>query len=210
MVTVSEQPDVRRAWQLFADLLDYPYESPAAALEECRLLTEESFPKAGAKVAEFQEASRAWDLGRLQEEYTKAFDLDETHSLYVGYHLLGESYKRSAMLLEFKERYRTLGMEVAGELADHLPVVLRFLGMCDDADVTDEILVEAVWSMLDLIARKDNKALDADQAEEDRPPLVVPPYHGLLGALLDVVRAVTGGDSQPLVITVSAQGPPSG
>ncbi len=203
MVTVDVQPTARRIWELFADLLDYPKASPVDMLEECRTLIEVMSPDAETSLAGFQAFARKANLGHLQEEYTRAFDMDESHSLYVGYHLLGESYKRSALLLEFKERYRAHGMEVAGELTDYLPVVLRFLTICDDQDLTDEIVGEAMWPMLEMIVKQDKKQEAAPPDDEAPPPPVPVPYHELLVALLFVVRVSPKSDPQPLVSTVS-------
>jgi nitrate reductase delta subunit len=202
MVTVSDQPTARRIWELFAELLDYPRASPVEMLEECRTLTREMSRDAESSLAGFQGIAETTSLGRLQEEYTRAFDMDESHSLYVGYHLLGESYKRSALLLEFKERYRAHGLEVAGELTDYLPVVLRFLAMCDDQNLTDEIVGEAIWPMLEMIVKQDREPDDVPAEEEDRPPSAPVPYHELLVALLFVVRVSPKSDPQPLVSTV--------
>ena len=203
MVTVSNEPTAKRIWELFAELLDYPRVSPVEMLEECRTLTGKMSREAEASLTEFQGFARTATLGLLQEEYTRAFDMDESHSLYVGYHLLGESYKRSALLLEFKERYRAHGMEVAGELTDYLPVVLRFLAMCDDQNLTDEIVGEAIWPMLEMIVKQDREQDDAPADAEARPPAVPVPYHELLVALLFVVRVSPKSDPQPLVSTVS-------
>lgn len=192
--------ELNRVWELFADLLDYPLQDPRDRLRECQARTQSRYPASALALGGFLQDAGEWSLGRFQEEYTRAFDLDETHSLYVGYHLLGESYKRSAMLLEFKERYRAYGIEVAGELADHLPVVLRFLAACDDGPMALEILGEAVWPMLDMMARKDTKAEEAIH-EEDRPPSASPSYHRVLTALLAVVEVVAKSHGQPLVIT---------
>jgi nitrate reductase delta subunit len=158
-------------------------------------------PDAETILAEFQAFAENATLGHLQEEYTRAFDMDESHSLYVGYHLLGESYKRSALLLEFKERYRAHGMEVAGELTDHLPVVLRFLALCEDQDLTNEIVGEAIWPMLEMMAKKDTKSDDAAADEADRPPTAHLRYHELLAALLFVVRLSPKSDPPPLTLT---------
>ncbi len=189
MVTVSDRPITKRLWALFAELLDYPREAPMEMLVECRTLIGAISPEAEAKLAEFQAYAEKATLGLLQEEYTRAFDMDQTHSLYVGYHLLGESYKRSALLLEFKERYRAYGIEVAGELTDYLPVILRFLAVCEDQELTTEIVGEAIWPVLEMMAKKDEKSEAAAGEEEHGPPVVALPYHELLTALLLVVRA---------------------
>lgn len=196
---MSDRLTAKRVWGLFAELLEYPLESPVERLRDCRTLTGAISPDAETRLGEFQAFAEDATVGRLQEEYTRAFDMDESHSLYVGYHLLGESYKRSALLLEFKERYRAHGMEVTGELADHLPVILRFLAVCDDHDLTNEIVAEAMWPTLEMMARKDKKSHDAAR-DEDRPPTVARPYLELLAALLLVVRASPMSDGQPLAL----------
>ncbi len=207
-MTVEDRSTVKRVWGFFAGLLDYPTESPLEAIGECRRLVAGVSPDADALLARFQGFVEGSTLGRLQEEYTRAFDMDESHSLYVGYHLLGESYKRSAMLLEFMERYRAHGVEVAGELADHLPVVLRFLTVCDDRDLVDEIICDAVWPSLEMISG-DGDETDAPDPEEEGPPVAAAlPYHELLDSLLFFVRASTSGSTQPLAVT-SAVGWPT-
>ena len=205
---MDDRATARSVWGLYAGLLDYPSENPLDAIGECRSLVAGVSPEADALLARFQEFVEGSPFGRLQEEYTRAFDMDESHSLYVGYHLLGESYKRSAMLLEFMERYREHGVEVAGELADYLPVVLRFLTVCDDHDVVDEIIYDAVWPTLEMISKDDADADDVDP-EEEGPPVAAPlPYHQLLDSLLLFVRASTSGSTQPLAAT-SAVGWPT-
>ncbi len=196
---MDDRPIAKRVWGLFAELLEYPLESPVETLRECRTLIGTTSPEAENRLAGFQAFAEEVTMGRLHAEYTRAFDMDESHSLYVGYHLLGESYKRSALLLEFKERYRAYGIEVSGELADHIPVILRFLAVCDDQDLTNEIVADAMWPTLEMMARRDEKSADA-AAHEDRPPAVVRPYLELLAALLLVVRASPKGDGQPLAL----------
>ncbi len=191
---MGDRAAAKRVWELFAELLEYPEESPVDMLRECRALTPTVPSDAGAKLAEFQAFAEEVSLGRLQEEYTRAFDMDESHSLYVGFHLLGESYKRSALLLELKERCQAHGLDIAGELADHLPVVLRLLAACEDPELTDEIVGEAVRPMLEMMAKKDAEPDGAEEGEADRPPSAPPPYHALLSALLLVVRTIPTSD----------------
>lgn len=205
---MEDRSILRSVWKLYAGLLEYPTENPLDSIGGCRGLVAGVSPEADALLARFQEFVEGSTIGRLQEEYTRAFDMDESHSLYVGYHLLGESYKRSAMLLEFMERYRAYGVEVAGELADHLPVVLRFLTVCDDDDLVDEIVYDAVWPTLEIVAG-DGDETDGADTEEEGPPAAAPlPFHELLESLLLFVRASTSGSTQPLAAT-SAVGWPT-
>ncbi|MFQ5875997.1 MAG: nitrate reductase molybdenum cofactor assembly chaperone [Dehalococcoidia bacterium] len=110
---------------------------------------------AAAPLSKFRAFVEATPRGRLEEIYTGAFDLDATCHPYVGYHLFGESYKRSVFLLELKERYRAQGY-IANDkdLPDRLSILLRFLSMSDDVSLAQEIIGEALIPALDKMAKK--------------------------------------------------------
>ena len=75
---------------------------------------------AETKLGEFQAFAEDRDPGgRLQEEYTRAFDMDETHSLYVGYHSVGrELQTQRTCFSNSRSGTGRYGIEVAGELTD--------------------------------------------------------------------------------------------
>ncbi len=163
----------RRVWQLFAELLSYPRAGApegrplVAAVRECQALVAPHVPEAAALLEAFGDFVAEMPPGRLEELYTSTFDLDPTCHPYVGYHLLGESYKRSAFLVGLKERYRAHGFSVpTGELPDHLSILLRFLAVCDDPVLSSEIVHEA---LLPALARmtKEQKT----EVEQQRDPL---------------------------------------
>ena len=160
----------RQAFRRLADLLDYPRPGLAETAAECVALLASSSPDAAEAVGEFAAFARQCPAGRLEEIYTGAFDLDAACHPYVGYHLFGESYKRSVFLLEIKERLRAHGVDIGSELPDHLAAVLRLLAVTEDVELADELIGMAVMPAL--------AKMTGEDTERERHP-----YHGVLLAV---------------------------
>ncbi|HLI58092.1 MAG TPA: molecular chaperone TorD family protein [Solirubrobacteraceae bacterium] len=143
-----------RALALLADLLDYPRPGLAAAARACRDLVARESPDAAASLASFADVVAATPPGRLEELYSGVFDLDASCYPYVGHHLLGESYRRSRFMVGLAERYRAHGFEAAGELPDHLVVVLRFLAAHPGSELAEELVAEALLPALAKMTRE--------------------------------------------------------
>jgi nitrate reductase molybdenum cofactor assembly chaperone NarJ/NarW len=156
----------KRLFQLFAELLDYPKPGLADAALECEVLASMRNPVAAALLHEFVVFVEQTHLGRLEELYTGVFELNAACHPYVGYHLFGESYKRSVFLLELKERYRAHGFDAGIELPDHVVVLLRFLAHCDDAILCQEFVQDALLPALGKMVSKDE---DEDRSDDDSP-----------------------------------------
>jgi nitrate reductase assembly molybdenum cofactor insertion protein NarJ len=138
----------------FADVLSYPHESPAAAARRCAEIARTRDVEAGRLLESFAALVEAEPLGALQEAYTRAFDLDTmlrsepTCYPYVGHYLFDESHKRGAFILELRKRFRTHGFEDSSDLSDHLVVLLRFLAVCADETLADELVDDAILPAL--------------------------------------------------------------
>ena len=160
---MDSQTTRRRTFQLLADALEYPRPGLADVVRECAALLTADSLAAAACMHEFGAFVEETPQGRLEEVYTGTFDLNAACYPYVGYHLFGESYQRSVFMLGLNERYRAHGFPegglrspegrlrpiIAGELPDHLAVLLRFLAACDDAALSEEIVQEAMLPALD-------------------------------------------------------------
>lgn len=211
-------PTERCLFQGFARLLEYPQPGLVEAARECEALVslvapssasdEQRGREAAALLHAFRTFSEVTPLGRLEEVYSSTFDLDPACHPYVGYHLLGESYKRSVFLLELKARYRAQGFDVPeNELPDHLAVMLRFLAANDEASLTDELIREALLPALDrMTGRVKSEGYDEEGAsgppERQGPDH---PYRGVLDALRLVLRGLlrdgtTVSDQRPAVV----------
>lgn len=146
---------------LFAEILEYPSKNPAEMAEECASLLSSGNPGAATELTEFHAAVQDIDEGKLGEIYTATFDLDAKCHPYVGYHLFGESYMRSAFLAELKERYRAIEFEADDtELPDRLSTVLRFVSRINDQRQAQEVINDA---LLPALAKILGEATDLDQ-----------------------------------------------
>lgn len=67
-------------------------------------------------------------LTELQAYHAQEFDLSRRHALHLTYWTDGDTRRRGESLLRFKKAYRDSGLlvDLAGELPDHLPMVLEF------------------------------------------------------------------------------------
>jgi len=182
------EPVEGRVFQLFAELLDYPRTNLAGAAGECAALVAGRSSKATAFLHEFESFAEKTSLTRMEEIYTGLFELDATCHPYIGYHLFGESYKRSAFLLELKERYRPHGIKCGVELPDHLAVMLRYLAANEDRAETEEIIREALHPAL----RKMLKSKDEEPPDPDipKPPDRGEEYRRVLRALRSVLLTI--------------------
>lgn len=201
MVTTRASDAQRELLTCFADLLVYPNQVPLLAARRCVELAADILPEAVPLMERFGDMVEGTDLGRIQELYTEAFDLEATWHPYVGYHLLGETYQRSQFLVGLKERYRACGFHCPeGELPDHVSVVLRFLAECEDADLAGELASDALEPMLakmtDPKKSRDEKreASPSDGAQSDEYPCM--PTAACAGAALGVPELTGDDDAQ--------------
>lgn len=156
----------RRTLQLLANLLEYPSGKPAEEAEECAALVSPTNGEAADKLRQFQAFAAATPMGRLEEVYTNTFDLDATCHPYIGYHLFGESYKRSTFLLELKDRYKRVGFVPSEtELPDRLSVLLRYLSITKDEEDKQEIINEGLLPTLKKMEKVSTE--EAPEGSED-------------------------------------------
>ncbi|MDO5082310.1 MAG: nitrate reductase molybdenum cofactor assembly chaperone [Arachnia propionica] len=76
---------------------------------------------------------RSSSLMEAQSFHVQEFDLSRRHALHLTYWTDGDTRRRGEALLHFKQVYRSSGLlvDLAGELPDHLPVVLEFAAVAD-------------------------------------------------------------------------------
>lgn len=89
-----------------------------------------AFPEGTARKAleRFVQAVQKLSLGEWEEMYTRTLDLSPAVAPYIGYQLWGDGYPRGNFMAALNRAYRDAGVEVDGELPDHLGAVLAFLG----------------------------------------------------------------------------------
>lgn len=156
----------RHILMLFADILEYPRPGLTESVRECAALMTSKNEEAGALLAKFQTFAEGKSVERMQEVYSTTFDLNATYHPYVGYHLFGETYKRSAFLVELKEHYQVQSFVAdEKELADHLVVVLHYLSVSNDVDMNKELVSEALLPALKKMLKENKKADSSDEMD---------------------------------------------
>lgn len=64
-------------------------------------------------------------IRRLQEQYTRTFDLNPVCAPELGWHLFGETYERGAFLSRMRRELREHDVVEGSELPDHLAYALK-------------------------------------------------------------------------------------
>lgn len=164
--------ELRQLYQCFARMLEYPAGGGLQAAVRAQDLLMDENSEAAALLKEFHEYAESSPPGRLEEVYTGTFDLDAACHPYVGYHLFGETYKRSAFLVELIQRYNAEDFVFPeNELPDHLAVILHFLAATHDNTLADEIARDALLPVLDrMTGRAKSEGFDEEESSGKEKP----------------------------------------
>jgi nitrate reductase assembly molybdenum cofactor insertion protein NarJ len=191
-------PILPTALAQFADVLDYPQPGLANTSRLCaktvaRLsllppAAESRHLPPEALLHAFASEVEPMSYGLQEEAYASTFDLGGAYP-YVGYQLLGETYKRSVFMLELKNRYRAHGLNQDDELADHLVSILRYMRVLQDEEEFRELTQYAILPALD-------KVLAASRMRDENDQSALPLYLAVLQALYDVLVTTVG---EPLI-----------
>lgn len=183
---------LRIAWQCASLLLGYPDELLVARTgllrEATRLLPEQ----VGQPLRGVVDHLGSTPLPRLEADYVETFDHRRRCCLFLTYFAHGDTRKRGLALLRFKQAYQRAGLSLdAGELPDHLAVVLEF-GATADPD--------AAWSLL-LDHRAGLELLRIALRDSGSP------WAGAVEAVTATLPALRG-DEREVVLRLAAEGPP--
>jgi nitrate reductase assembly molybdenum cofactor insertion protein NarJ len=136
-----------------AGLLDFPGPGLAARGRELSGLLRENYPDAALEVEHFLDTIPRTTLD-LQELHTRTFDVQSLTTLDIGYVLFGDDYKRGALLSNLNREHAQAGNDCGGELADHLPNVLRLIPKLADRELLEELVRELLVPALMLMIRE--------------------------------------------------------
>ena len=136
-----------------AELFDFPGPAFAARGQALLGLLRGNYPAAAVEVEHFLDAipDRTLDL---QELHTRTFDVQSLTTLDIGYVLFGDDYKRGALLSNLNQEHRRAENDCRGELADHLPNVLRLIPKLKDQNLLDELVRQILVPALMLMIRE--------------------------------------------------------
>lgn len=164
--------------QLFSKLLDYPKEDLVEKSRKCEGLISIFYPKVAQRLRGFVAFLEGTPSEKIEQIYAETFDFQMDSCLYVAYHLVGESYLRSAFLIELKKHYREIGLDIGRELPDYLPLVLQLLSKTTNEELSTELIQDAIIPAL-------RKMIGEDK--EERPSN---PFREILTALKEFLEEV--------------------
>jgi len=136
-----------------AELVDFPGPELAARGRALADFLHDSYPDAAAEVALFLDSIPQQALD-LQELYTRTFEVQAVTTLGVGYVLFGDDYKRGALLSNLNREHNDADNDCGGELADHLPNVLRLMPKLKDQNLLEELVEQILVPALMLMIRE--------------------------------------------------------
>ena len=90
----------------------------------------------------------------LQELYIRTFDVQSITTLDIGYVLFGDDYKRAELMSNLTREHQLVKTNLKGELADHLPNILRLLPNLKDKELLNELVKEILVPALMLMIRE--------------------------------------------------------
>ncbi|MBM4169341.1 MAG: nitrate reductase molybdenum cofactor assembly chaperone [Ignavibacteria bacterium] len=141
-----------------ARLLEYPTEDFRERLSACVAMIDRALGDDRAMMSDcrksftpFERAVSSLSTEEAQELYTRTFDISPVASLEVGWHLYGEAYERGAFLVRMRELLRSVGIQEATELPDHLSYLLCAVERLEAESATRIVqtyLIPAVEKML--------------------------------------------------------------
>ncbi len=126
-------------YNLFAGIFDYPDPRMMGYVNACIPLAASLHSDAAVLLKSFKTGCEQAGRDAMEEIYTGTFDMKADSSPYVGYHLFGDDWRRSAFLAQLQERYHASGFSAGKELPDHLSVMLRYLTAAGDTPETEEL-----------------------------------------------------------------------
>jgi nitrate reductase delta subunit len=143
----SERPI--RFYHLFAEVLEYPTPSLPECFDECMSLLFPSYRGVFKLLKGFESFLAQTPTSRIEEIYTRTFDLQAICFPYVGHYLFGEDHRRGMFMARLKEKYRLHDFSAGNELPDHLAVMLRFLERMEDGEGSEELVRECILPSLE-------------------------------------------------------------
>jgi nitrate reductase delta subunit len=161
-------------YQRLASILEHPTPFLWERLERSIHLLAHSHDGAAELLRRFKSILEQTRISRMEEIYTRTFDLQPLCFPYVGYHLFGEETRRGMFLAKLRERYRLYDFSPGNELPDHLAVMLRFLDRLEEGEESGELVRECIIPCLEKMIR--------GFGERENP------YKLVMEALLEVIQ----------------------
>ena len=136
-----------------AELFDFPGADYLGRVRRVLAELGTRYPQAAAELQLFVDAAPASE-NTLQELYTRTFEVQSLTTLSIGYLLFGDDYKRGDLLANLNREHGLAGTDCRGELADHLPNMLRLIPLLKDAELREEMVAELLLPAVALMIQE--------------------------------------------------------
>lgn len=157
-------------YAVLAEALRYPWPGQVEILE--RYLEMMPAGPSRRSLAAFVAYARDVSLAEREELYTRTWDLNPVAAPYLGFQVWGEKYQRGNFMAQLSQVLRENGIDMGGELPDHLVPVLKYLDRVEQpTPALESILAQAIQAMVQNFR---------DKSEGGNP------YLHLLKAILDL------------------------
>ncbi|MCX7180054.1 MAG: hypothetical protein NTX56_15250 [Proteobacteria bacterium] len=136
-----------------ADLFDFPGTDYLVRAKRLLALLVDHYPQAAVELQLFLDVIPSSE-NDLQELYTRTFEIQSLTTLSVGYILFGDDYKRGDLLANLNREHTLVNNDCRGELADHLPNMLRLIPLLKDEEIREELAAELLLPAVALMIRE--------------------------------------------------------
>lgn len=136
---------------ILAEALRYP--SPRSLATLRRRVEDLALDSVRAELQAFLDEIARMPLEAWEELYVRSFDLDPDAAPYLGWQVWRDEQRRAELLVEMARRLSDRGVDLDGELPDHLVPVLRYLAADPDPSeretpLLDQALAPALAAIL--------------------------------------------------------------
>lgn len=136
--------------------LGYRYPTPESAARLMAAIDGNLRGASDRHMRRFAERVTALSPGEWEELHTATLDLSPKFVPYVGHVTWGENYRRGEFMADLNGELARAGVELHGELPDHIEPILRYLAVTPApfADLL-EVFPSAVATMHETLERAD-------------------------------------------------------
>lgn len=138
-------------YEKLAELFEYPKAGYSEKVKEVKILLSNYYPETLPVFNEFVDFIARVSKEKLEELFSRTFDVQAITTLDIGYVLFGDDYKRGELLVNLSREHRKAGNDCGNELADNLSNILRLLPKMNDFKIRNEVVEQLIMPALNKI-----------------------------------------------------------
>ena len=126
----------------FADLLRYPGKDYLEKVNKCYAMLQDKYPEVAVELKPFVDFMRTCPEDRMEELFTRTFDVQPICYLDLGYVIFGEDYKRGAFLLHMQAEQLLAENDCGTDLSDNICNILTLYTKTNNQELLNELAVK--------------------------------------------------------------------